>query len=62
MSNEEKVIQEIPGELKVEQPRQTEDEFVVDWDGEFDPKNPLNWSKRAKTTNVALLSLLCFIT
>jgi hypothetical protein len=36
--------------------------FVVDWDGDDDPENPLNWPSRRKATNIALLSCLTFVT
>ncbi|KAJ9610534.1 hypothetical protein H2200_005311 [Cladophialophora chaetospira] len=37
-------------------------DFVVDWDGDDDPENPLNWPSRRKAINVALLSSLTFVT
>ena len=36
--------------------------FIVDWDGDGDPENPLNWPSRRKAVNVALLSCLTFVT
>ena len=38
------------------------DNFIVDWDGEEDPENPLNWPPRKKAVNIALLSCLTFVT
>lgn len=37
-------------------------DFVVDWEGEDDPENPLNWSSRRKAINVACISCLTFVT
>jgi hypothetical protein len=34
---------------------------VVDFDGEDDPANPLNWSKRLKWSLVILVSLMTTI-
>ena len=38
------------------------DENVVGWDGENDPENPLNWSKRKKWNHVAIVALINFVT
>lgn len=34
---------------------------LVDWDGEADPKNPLNWSERRKWSHIASVALLTFL-
>lgn len=39
-----------------------DDEFVVDWDGPDDPRNPLNWSPKKKGINLAIFSSLTFVT
>ncbi|ETI26009.1 hypothetical protein G647_02786 [Cladophialophora carrionii CBS 160.54] len=36
-------------------------DFIVDWDGDNDPENPLNWPSRRKAANIALLSCLTFV-
>lgn len=41
---------------------QPNNEFVVDWDGDDDPANPLNWPSRQKGVNILLLSCLTFVT
>ncbi|KAH8647442.1 multidrug resistance protein [Tricladium varicosporioides] len=41
---------------------QVKDPNIVWWDGPDDPENPRNWSTAAKFTNVAFVSLMCFIT
>jgi hypothetical protein len=41
---------------------QSNDPFVVDWDGDDDPANPLNWPSRKKGLNILLLSCLTFVT
>jgi multidrug resistance protein len=38
------------------------DPNIVWWDGPNDPENPRNWGTLKKNINVALISLLCFIT
>ena len=38
------------------------DDFIVDWDGDDDPENPLNWPSRKKGIIIALLSSLTFVT
>lgn len=38
------------------------DEFVVDWDGDDDPQNPLNWPSSKKTIVIVLISSLTFVT
>jgi hypothetical protein len=40
----------------------TTDPNIVDWDGPNDPKNPLNWSTKAKLANTSLVVLCCFLT
>ncbi|TID16572.1 Major facilitator superfamily [Venturia nashicola] len=50
-----KAVQEITEKAK-------NDPNVVDWDGEKDPPNPLNWTKKKKRVNVGLLSLMTLIT
>ena len=41
---------------------QEADTNIVDWDGPDDPRNPMNWPKRARITCVALTSAVTFIT
>ncbi|KAL2016341.1 hypothetical protein VTK56DRAFT_3853 [Thermocarpiscus australiensis] len=38
------------------------DPNIVSWDGPDDPANPLNWTNRKKWSNIAVLSVLTFIT
>lgn len=38
------------------------DSDIVDWDGPFDPENPINFSGLAKFTNVGIVSTLTFTT
>lgn len=38
------------------------DPNIVDWDGPDDPENPMNWTARKKWANIAILSLLTFLT
>ncbi|KIW23325.1 uncharacterized protein PV07_11533 [Cladophialophora immunda] len=37
-------------------------DYIVDWDGDDDPANPLNWPSRRKAINITLLSCLTFVT
>jgi hypothetical protein len=37
------------------------DTYIVSWDGERDPENPLNWSPTKRWSMVGLVSLLTFI-
>src|SRR6266516_1848249 len=37
------------------------DPDVVDWDGEDDPANPMNWKRSAKFANVGLISAVTFV-
>ena len=41
---------------------ETADENVVFWEGPNDPANPRNWSLRKKGANIAVLSVLTFLT
>jgi hypothetical protein len=36
--------------------------YTVDWDGDDDPQNPLNWSDSKKWSNMAVVSAITFIT
>ncbi|KAI9148757.1 Efflux pump radE [Paramyrothecium foliicola] len=36
--------------------------MVIDWDGDDDPANPLNWSTRTKVFNCTLISISSFLT
>lgn len=56
-----------------EKPRSTEsadgkegvketDPFIVDYDGESDPQNPLNWATSKKWTMGGFLSAMTFVT
>lgn len=38
------------------------DPNVVDWDGDDDPDNPYNWSKKKKWMNIGILSALTLLT
>lgn len=38
------------------------DPFVVDYDGENDPSNPLNWTTKKKWTMGGFLSAMTFVT
>ena len=37
-------------------------EFVVDWDGENDLANPMNWSKNKRILQVVLVSAITMVT
>ncbi len=37
-------------------------EFVVDWDGENDPANPMNWSKNKRILQVIFASAITMVT
>ena len=39
-----------------------QDPNIVWWSGPDDPENPLNWSERVKLGNVAVISMITFIT
>lgn len=34
----------------------------VDWDGQDDPKNPMNWSEKRRLISVILISIFGFLT
>lgn len=36
--------------------------LIVDWTGDDDPDNPLNWPSKRKGIIIALLSCLTFVT
>jgi hypothetical protein len=36
--------------------------ILVDWDGENDPENPLNWSKSKRISQVILVSAITLVT
>lgn len=36
--------------------------YIVDWDGDNDPANPLNWPQRKKWTSMGIVSAITFIT
>ena len=42
--------------------KETVDENVVFWDSPNDPANPRNWSFKKKGVNIAVLSVLTFLT
>ena len=44
------------------QTSEPQDQNVVWWDGPDDPENPLNWSEGLKLGNVAVISMVTFIT
>lgn len=46
-------------EAQVNEPQ---DPNIVSWDGPDDPENPLNWSEALKLGNVAIISMVTFIT
>lgn len=35
---------------------------LVDWDGPYDPKNPMNWSLLRKWSTIILVSYITFVT
>lgn len=43
-------------------PAETFDRSVINWDGDADPENPLNWSGKKKWTNGGLLAAMTLIT
>lgn len=40
----------------------TSGRILVDWDGEDDPANPLNWSKTKRISQVVLISAITMLT
>jgi hypothetical protein len=38
------------------------DAIIVDWDGENDPANPMNWSKAKRISQVVLVSAITMVT
>ena len=36
--------------------------YIVDWDGDHDPDNPLNWSAKKKWRNLVIISSITLIT
>lgn len=40
----------------------TSNRLVVDWDGENDPANPMNWSKVKRISQVVLISAITMLT
>ncbi|KAH0848190.1 hypothetical protein AYO21_05322 [Fonsecaea monophora] len=46
----------------VEDVRPDANDFIVDWDGDDDPENPMNWTSRMKAINIGMLSCLTFVT
>lgn len=40
----------------------TANSIVVDWDGENDPANPMNWSKAKRISQVVLVSAITMVT
>lgn len=45
-----------------DEPIETQDPSIVDWDSSSDPANPLNWSTGHKWFQIAVLSALTFLT
>lgn len=45
-----------------ESTREIQDENIVWWDGDDDPTNPMNWSEKKKWTNIAIMSMITFLT
>ena len=39
-----------------------QDDNEVFWNGPMDPANPLNWSTRKKSVNIAIISAMTFLT
>ena len=39
-----------------------QDPFLVDWDGDDDPQNPLNFSRRKKVSLMVMIAALAFLT
>lgn len=54
-----KDIESQSGELEQETSSQ-HDKYLVDWDGPDDQENPLNWTPKKKSANIAVLSCLTF--
>lgn len=40
----------------------TANSFIVDWDGENDPANPMNWDKNKRISQVVLVSAITMVT
>lgn len=36
--------------------------YVVDWDSDSDPENPINWTQKKKWKNLTIVSLITLIT
>ncbi|RFU27478.1 hypothetical protein B7463_g8861, partial [Scytalidium lignicola] len=47
---------------EIESKHPPDQNYVVDWDGEDDPANPLNWPSKRKVLSLAFISLFTFIT
>jgi hypothetical protein len=47
---------------KGEMQEEPKDVNIVDWDGDNDPANPLNWTKTKKWNHVAIVALINFVT
>jgi hypothetical protein len=39
----------------------TIDAHLVDWDGKYDPQNPINWPSWKKALNIGCILLMCII-
>jgi len=39
----------------------TKDAHLVDWDGKYDPQNPINWPSWKKALNIGCILLMCII-
>ncbi|TVY93606.1 Efflux pump, partial [Lachnellula willkommii] len=61
---QEKMISDIPVESALESfvsNNETLPSVVVDWDGQHDPENPINWPSRGKRGIITLVSALTFL-
>ncbi|KAM0268907.1 hypothetical protein ACHAQH_009868 [Verticillium albo-atrum] len=60
LTTNEKTLNNEPEPDMEHQP--VDDPNIVDWDGPDDPANPMNWPDKQKWFNIALISLLTFVT
>ncbi|KAF2220363.1 major facilitator superfamily domain-containing protein [Elsinoe ampelina] len=74
MSEKEPDVENTPGTVEAmqkststassdgEPQQEQQDQYLVTWDGENDPTNPLNWSRGKKIIHIAMVSGLTFVT
>jgi hypothetical protein len=50
-----------PGSEKAPSEHTTKNAYLVDWDGKYDPQNPINWPRWKKALNIGCIVLICII-